>query len=477
MPAQRSVTAERDRSRRLVLLVLCAGMLIVVLDGTAVNVALPVIRSDLGFSGSSLAWVVNAYLVSFGGLLLLAGRLGDLVARRTVFLAGLIVFTAASLVRGLADRQDVLIGARSVQGVGAAMVSAVTLGMIAALFPEPAGRAKVIGVYSFVSTAGGSVGLVAGGALTQALGWHWVFFINLPIGVITVVLGMRWIAREHGPGLIGGADFPGAALITTAMMLAVYAIVARASVSGWSAPSTLAVGGVSATLLVAFAAREATAENPLIPLTIFRSREVFTANVVQLLLTAAMFGMFFLGALYMRRVLNYEALDVGLAFLPMTIVVSVVSLRYAGRLMVRYGIPATLTIGLGLVSVGLALFAQVPVHGHFPRDVLPMMLVVGGGVGLGFPSVMTLAMSNCSETDSGIASGLINTSVQFGGAVGLSVLATLAAGRTRELRAAGELSELVSGYHLAATVAAALVLIAIVATTILRLNPDLRRRT
>ncbi len=425
-------------SRWLVLGVLCAGMLMVVLDTTAVNVALPAIRGDLGFSQSGLAWVVNAYLISFGGLLLLAGRLGDLLGRRAVFLAGLAVFTAASLACGIAQGQEMLIGARFVQGIGGAMLTAVSLGMVVTLFPEPAARARAIGVYSFVSTAGGSVGLVAGGALTQLAGWHWVFFVNVPIGAGLVVAGGRWLARDAGFGLGSGADYAGAALITSALMLSVYAIVGPAAQIGWAAPRTVAFAAAALAALAAFVAREVTAADPLIPLSVFRSRGVLAANLVQALLTAGMFGFFFTGALYLRLVLGYGALEIGLAFLPMTMLVATVSLRYATGLMLRYGADVTLLPGLGLVAAGLLVFAHAPAHGQYLLDVLPVMLVLGTGVGLAFPAVMALAMARATERDAGLASGLINTTVQVGGALGLAVLAALATSHTNSLREAGD---------------------------------------
>src|SRR4051812_25401938 len=294
-------------------------MLMIVLDATVVNVALPTIQDDLGFSQSSLAWVVNAYLIAFGGLLLLAGRLGDLISRRGVFLAGLGVFTVASLVCGLAQTQEMLIGARFVQGVGGAMTSAVILGMIVTMFPEPRDQAKAIGVFSFVASAGGSVGLLAGGVLTQAINWHWIFFINIPIGIATAVMARRLLERDRGMGFGQGADVAGAALVTGSLMLLVYTIVEPAAKDGWGAGLTLGLLAGSLALLAAFIAREATASNPLVPLRIFKSRNVSGANIIQALLVAGMFGMFFLGALYLQRVLGFDALETGLAFLPTTL--------------------------------------------------------------------------------------------------------------------------------------------------------------
>src|ERR687887_2473389 len=330
-------TTPNDRSRWLALVVLCVGMLMIVLDATIVNVALPSIQEDLGFTQSSLAWVVNAYLIAFGGLLLLAGRFGDLLGRKTIFLAGLGVFTAASLLCGVAWTQEVLVAARFVQGVGGAMTSAVILGMIVTMFPEPRDQARAIGVFSFVAAAGGSVGLLAGGVLTQALNWHWIFFINVPIGVLTALAALRLLPRERGIGFGEGADIAGAVLITGALMLAVFTIVKPAAEEGWTSPRTLGLAAVSLVLLAAFLVRQVRARNPLVPLRIFRSRNVSGANVIQALTVAGMFGMFFLGALYLRRVLGYDALQTGLAFLPATVVMAAWSLGYSERLITRFG--------------------------------------------------------------------------------------------------------------------------------------------
>jgi EmrB/QacA subfamily drug resistance transporter len=464
-------TAPDDRSRWIALVVLCVGMLMIVLDATVVNVALPSIQGDLGFSQSSLAWVVNAYLIAFGGLLLLAGRLGDLISRRGVFLAGLGVFTVASLLCGVAQSQELLVAARFVQGVGGAMTSAVILGMIVTMFPEPREQAKAIGVYSFVASAGGSVGLLAGGVLTQVINWHWIFFVNIPIGIATAVLAMRLLDKDKGIGFGRGADVLGAVLITSALMLLVYTIVEPAADLGWGSGRTLALGAASLALLAGFIAREATARNPLIPLRIFRSRNVSGANVIQALFVAGMFGLFFLGALYLQRVLGYDALETGLAFLPVTIVIGTLSLRYAERLIMRFGARATLLPGLVLIAAGLGLFTQVPVDGNYVRDVLPTMILLGTGAGLSFPALMTLAMSGATQRDAGLASGLVNTTLQVGGALGLAVLATLSATRSETLIEQGDstAAALTEGYQLAFLIGAGLVVAAIVvAVTVLQ---------
>ncbi len=457
-------TAAGDRHRWTALTVLCAGVLMIILDATVVNVALPAIQKDLGFTQSGLAWVVNAYLIAFGGLLLLAGRVGDLTSRRAVFLGGLAVFTAASLVCGVAPNQAALITARFVQGVGGALTSSVVLGMIVTMFPEPREQAKAIGVYSFVASAGGSIGLLAGGVLTQAVNWHWIFFINVPIGVVTAVLAGRLLAGDRNPGVRRGADVPGAVLITAALMLGVYTIVKPAAEDGWTAPRTLWLAAAAGALLVGFVVREALTANPLVPLRVFRSRAVSGANAVQALSVAGMFGMFFLGVLYLQRVLHYGALATGAAFLPTTIVMGTLSLRFADRLIMRYGARTLVLPSLGLIAAGLALFARVPVHGQYLTAVLPAMILLGTGAGVAFPALATLAMSDATEHDAGLASGLINATTQVGAAVGLAVLATLSATHSAAAARGGVASveTLTAGYRYGLVVGAALVVAAMV---------------
>src|SRR5437763_6295080 len=464
--------AAAERRHWLALYVLCGGMLMIVLDATIVNVALPSIQEDLGFGQNDLAWVVNAYLIAFGGLLLLSGRIGDLIGQRRVFLVGLGVFIGASLLCALSQSQGLLIGARCVQGVGGALTSAVILGMIVTMFPEPREQAKAIGVYTFVAVAGGSIGLLAGGVLTESINWHWIFLVNVPIGIATALLAVRLVPDREGIGLTAGADLPGAVLLTGGLMLGVYTILGVAE-KGWGSSQTLALGAVSIGLLAAFIARQARVANPLMPLRLFRSPNVGGANLVQALLVVGMFGMFFLGALYMQRILGYDALQVGLAYLPLTVVMATTSFRFTGQLNLRFGPQATLVPAMGSVLAGLLLLARTPVDATYVRDLLPPMILIGLGAGLGFPSLMTLAMSGATASDSGLASGLVNTSLQVGGAIGLAVLATLATQRTHGLRAAGEstASALNGGYHLAYLVGAALVGVAI-AVALIVLRPE-----
>jgi EmrB/QacA subfamily drug resistance transporter len=457
-----ATTTKADPRRWLALYVLSGGALMIVIDATIVNVALPSIQEDLGFSQSNLAWVVNAYLIAFGGLLLLAGRLGDLIGQRRIFLIGLTVFTAASLVCALSGSQAMLIGARFVQGAGGAIASAVILGMIVTMFPEPREQARALGVYAFVASAGASIGLLAGGVLTEAINWHWIFFVNLPVGLAIALLALRLVDDRPGIGLAQGADIAGAVLIVAALMLGVYTIL-EAGERGWGSAHTLGLGAVSIALLAAFVARQARAASPLMPLRLFRSRNVVGANLAMALMVIGFFGMFFLGALYLQGILGYSPLEVGLAFLPSSIVMGGLSLGLAERLITGIGPRPALIGGLAAAGAGLLLFARAPVDGTWAVDILPVMLLLGAGAGLAFPALMSLAMSGATQSDAGLASGLLNTTIQVGGAIGLAVLATVASERTDALRADGEpLAEaLNAGYHLAYLIGAVLVTIAI----------------
>jgi EmrB/QacA subfamily drug resistance transporter len=451
--------AVTGRHRWLALSLVCAGWLLINIDVTVVNVALPAIQDDLRFSQSSLAWVINAYLIAFGGLLPLAGRFGDVIGRKKVFVAGLLVFTSASLLCGLAQSSGMLVAARFIQGCGGAMTSAVILGIIVTLFTDPRERARAIGVYAFVAASGSSLGLLAGGVLTDAVNWHWIFFVNIPIGVVAIFLSLRLLRDEPGIGFAGGADVPGAVLITSALMLAVYTIVTRAAESGWGSSGVLEGGALSVALLVAFVVRETRTPNPVIPLRIFRNRNVSGANIGQALMASGGFGMFFLSSLFMERVLGYSAIEIGLAFLPITLSTGVMSLGFSARLIGRFGARSVLLPAMGCVVVGLLLLARAPADASYVPDVIVPLGAIGVGLGLAFPTLMNLAMTSVSEQEAGLASGLINTSLQVGGALGLSVLATLSATRTDHLIKSGASVDaaLTSGYHLAFLVAAGLV--------------------
>jgi EmrB/QacA subfamily drug resistance transporter len=443
------------RSRWIALLILCLGDLMIVLDVTIVGVALPSIRTDLGFSESSLAWVVNAYLISFGGFLLLGGRLGDLFGHRRLFLIGIGLFTAASLACGLATSQGALIGARAVQGFAGAIVSAVALSLIVTLFTEPGERAKAMGVFGFVASGGGSIGVLLGGILTDVLDWHWIFLVNVPIGVAVVVLSLRLLPGERGAAVAARLDVAGAVTVTAALMIAVYAIVNGNEV-GWVTARTLGLLGVAIALMGAFLAIEARTHSPLVPLGLFRLRNLAVSNVVGVLWAAAMFAWFFLSALYLQLVLGYSPLQVGLAFLPANLIMMALSLGVSAKLVMRYGIRAPLGVGLGIAAVGLALFARAPVDGNFIVDVLPSMLLLGIGAGIAFNPVLLAAMGDVEPSEAGLASGIVNTSFMMGGALGLAVLASLAASRTDSLAASGDgpLVALTGGYHAAFLVGA-----------------------
>ena len=458
-----------DRRRWRALYVLCGGLLMIVLDATIVNVALPSIQDDLGFSQSNLAWVVNAYLIAFGGLLLLSGRLGDLIGQRRIFLIGLSVFTAASLLCALAQTQEMLIAARFVQGAGGAIGSAVILGMIVMMFPEPREQAKAIGVFSFVASAGASIGLLAGGILTDAISWHWIFFVNVPIGIAVAFAATRLVENRPGIGLREGADVPGALLLTSGLMLFVFTLLETGE-QGWGSTRTLGLGAIAIALLAAFFVRQTRIENPLMPLRLFRSRNVAGANIVMALLVVGFFSQFFLGALYLQEILGYSPLEVGLAFLPSCLVMGGLSLGYAEKLIMNFGARRSLVTGLLLAAAGIAWLARTPVDGEYLVDVLPVMLLLGTGAGTAMPALMTLSMSGATLEDSGLASGLVNTTVQVGGAIGLAVLATVASEHTAGLVAEGEAlaDATVAGYHVAYLIATALMVTAVgVALTVI----------
>ncbi|MFI8079492.1 DHA2 family efflux MFS transporter permease subunit [Kitasatospora sp. NPDC086009] len=458
--------AASARSRALALAVLCAGMLMIILDGSIVTVALPAIQADLGFSSADLTWTVNAYLIAFAGLLLLAGRLGDLIGRKRVFVAGLALFTAASVLCAVATGQGMLIAARFLQGVGGAMASAVSLGMIVTLFPEPGERGRAIGAFSFVGAAGASIGQVLGGVLTQALNWHWIFLINLPLGLAAVLLAVRVLDTDRGPGLRAGADTLGAVLITAALMLGIYTIVGTGE-HGWASVRTLGLGALAALLLAGFLLRQARAAQPLLPLRMLRSRTVAGANVVQVLAISGMFGFQILLALYLQNVLGYGAAATGLAMLPAAVSIGAVSLFLSARLNARFGERNVLMAGLALLVAALGLLVRLPADADYAVHLLPTMLLIGGG-GLVLSGLTALGMSGAGAADAGTASGLFNTTQQVGAALGVAVLTTLAAARTGTLSGVGHpaAEALTGGFRLAFAVAAGLLALALVVTAV-----------
>ncbi|MFC9470719.1 DHA2 family efflux MFS transporter permease subunit [Nocardia sp. NPDC056952] len=454
------------KSQRTALAVLSAAMLMTILDGSIVTVAMPAIQEDLGFSPAGLSWTVNAYLIAFGGLLLLAGRLGDLIGRKTMFVTGTVVFTVASVLAGVASTPAVLVGARFLQGVGSAIAASVVLGILVTIFTEPRQRATAIGVFSFTGAAGASIGQVLGGVLTDALNWHWIFLINVPIGALTVLVAMRALPADRGLGWSAGADVLGAALVTVGLMLGIYTVV-EVERYGWVSAHTLGLGTLAAALLAAFVLRQATAANPLLPLRIFRSRTVSGANVVQMLTLAAMFAFQIIVALYLQKVLGYNALQTGLAMLPAAVAIGGVSLFASARLITRFGERAVLIAGLSLLLAGMSWLTRLPVDAGYLTDVLPVMVAVSGG-GLVLPALTALGMSGADADDAGLASGLFNTTQQVGMAIGVAVLSTLAAARTGTELAAGasDAAALTSGYRLAFTVAAGLLAAAMIVSVL-----------
>ncbi|HEY3344301.1 MAG TPA: DHA2 family efflux MFS transporter permease subunit [Anaerolineaceae bacterium] len=439
-----------NRTRWLALTILCFGSLMIVLDETIVNVALPSIRASLGFSEASLAWVVNAYLLTFGGFLLLGGRLGDLYGHRRLFTFGIAAFTLASLGSGLANTQAFLVSMRAVQGIAGAVVNAVALSLLMNLFTEPAERARAMGFFGFVSAGGGSIGVLLGGLLTHLLNWHWIFLVNIPIGIAVFLFSRRLLPASHRVAAPGRLDIAGAVSVTVALMLAVYAIV-NGNDAGWTSDQTLGLLFAAAVALGVFVIIESRVRSPLVPLSLFRLRNLATANVIGILWAAAMFAWFFLSALYLQLVLGYNPLLVGLAFLPANLIMAAFSLGLSARIVTRFGIRAPLSFGLLLAAAGLGLFARAPVNGNFLTDVLPSMVLLGIGAGIAFNPVLLAAMNDVQPSESGLASGVVNTSFMMGGALGLAILASLAASRTGTLKAygVGTTAALNSGYHAA----------------------------
>ncbi|HXP90395.1 MAG TPA: MFS transporter [Fibrobacteria bacterium] len=443
------------RKRWLALLVLCLGTVMIVLDTTIVNVALPSIRTALLFSETSLVWVVNAYMLTFGGFLLLSGRLGDLYGQRRIFIGGIVLFTLASLACGLSRSQSMLVASRAVQGVGGSAVSAISLSLIMNLFPEPGERAKAMGVYSFVCAGGGSVGVLLGGLLVQSLDWHWIFLVNIPIGMLVVFLTLALVAERKSEETSRHLDIAGALCVTTSLMLAVYGIVGG-NQAGWGSGRTLGLLATSAVLLAIFLGIESRVKTPLLPLRLLGSRNLSTANTVGVLWAAGMFAWFFLSALYMQLVLGCTAMQVGLAFLPANLIMAAFSLGLSAKIVTKFGNRLPLAGGLLLAACGLLLFARVPLHGSIAIDVLPAMSVLGLGAGIALNPMLLAAMSDVEPGDSGLASGIVNTSFMMGGGLGLAVLASVAAARTKALTDSGAATAaaLLGGYHVAFVVGA-----------------------
>lgn len=434
--------------------VLCLGDLMIVLDMTVVNVALPSIKSDLGFTDASLVWVVNAYLLTFGGFLLLGGRLGDLYGQRRLFLVGLGIFTLASLACGLANTQTMLIVARAVQGIGGAIASAIALSLVINIFREPTERAKAMGVFGFIMAGGGSVGVLLGGFLTT-INWHWNFLVNIPIGILVSILCVYLLPKIPGVSHGGRLDFAGAITVTSSLLLAIYAIIGG-NEAGWTSLETLGLLGLSILLFALFLWVETHVASPLVPLRLFRLRNLSVSSIVGVLWAAAMFAWFFLSALYMQVILLYNPQQVGLAFLPANLIMAAFSIGLSAMMVMRFGVRIPIGVGLGLASIGLFLFARAPVMGSFWIDVFPSMLLLGLGAGMAFNPVLLAAMGDVPEDESGLASGVVNTAFMMGGSLGLAVLASIASYRTESLLQAGveQITALNGGYQLAFLVGA-----------------------
>jgi EmrB/QacA subfamily drug resistance transporter len=459
-----------ERTRWYALYVLCLASLMIVLDATIVNVALPSIKKDLGFTESSLAWVVNAYLLTYGGFLLLGGRLGDFLGPRKMFIGGIVLFTLASLVCGLSTTQWMLVAARAVQGIGGATASAVSLALMMGLFTTAGDRAKAMGFFGFVAAGGGSIGVLLGGILTDLISWHWIFLVNVPIGAVVVPLALRLLPADQRAERRGRIDFAGAIVITGALMVAVYAIV-NGNSNGWTSAQTLGLLGLAAALLAVFLVIESRVESPLVPLGIFRHRNLRISNIIGVLWAASMFAWFFLSALYLQQVLGYSPLQVGLSFLPANLIMAAFALGLSAKVVMKFGLRLPIALGLSLAALGLLLFVRAPVDGDLFVDVLPSMILLGLGAGLAFNPVLLAAMSDVEPTEAGLASGIVNTSFMMGGALGLAILASVAASRTSNLEAEGErhLAALTGGYHLAFLIGAIFaVLAAVMGGTLLR---------
>ncbi len=465
-------TADSERRRWIALAVLCLGQLMMVLDATIVNVALPSIQRELHFTQANLTWVIDGYLITFGGFLLLAGRFGDLVGRKRVFLSGLVLFVAASILCGVSGSQAMLIGARLLQGVGGAVASSVILAIIVTEFPERVEQAKAMGMYAFVSAGGGSIGLLAGGALTQSLSWHWIFFVNVPIGAVALLFGWILIEENEGIGLSGGVDVLGSILITLATMLGAFAIV-KSSEYGIGSARTLGTAGASLALLATFLVVESRVANPIMPLRILRLRMLMGSSLVRGLLVTGMFSAFFLGALYLEHVLGYDAIKTGLAFMPLTVAIAVMSMGLSARAVEHFGAVPTLAAGLSALVVGLLLLAVQGVHASYFPGLFFAFLALGIGAGASFLPLLTMGMADAPPRDAGLASGIINVSVQLFGAIGLATLGTIATDHTKALSASGHplLASLTGGYHLAYVVAAVCVGLGVLAAFVLLRPP------
>ncbi|HEV2139900.1 MAG TPA: MFS transporter [Candidatus Dormibacteraeota bacterium] len=461
-----------DPRRWLALVVICFGQLMIVLDSTIVNVALPSIQRDLRFTPAELTWVVNAYLITYGSLLLLAGRAGDLIGRKRVFLAGVVFFTAASVLSGFAQSSVELVIARFVQGAGGALSAGVILALIVTGFPKPAERAQAMSVFTFVIAGGGSLGLLAGGLLTEWVNWHWIFFINLPIGIATFIAGAVLIDETEGIGLGKGVDVWGSVLVTGATVLGIYAIVTAADF-GWASAHTVGFVAAATGLLAAFFVLESRLENPILPLRVLRLRSLIGASAARTMLATGMFTTFFLGALYLQHVKGYSAFGTGLAFLPSTAAIGVLSLGISARLMRTFGPRALLIPGLITITTALVLLATSDQHAAYFPTIFGGYLLFGIGGGMSFMPLMTIMMAEVPAADAGIASGVANVTMQVGAAFGLAALGTISADHAKALAADGHsvLSALTGGYQLGFSIAAACVAVGLIIVLVVLRSP------
>jgi EmrB/QacA subfamily drug resistance transporter len=461
---------DSHRARWIALVVVCLGQLMSVVDASIVNVALTPIQHALRFSQANLTWVVNGYLISYGSFLLLAGRLGDLIGRKRIFLGGVTLFTLSSALCGLAQSQAMLIAARFVQGLGGAGATSAIVAIIATEFQDSRERAQAMSVYTFVVSGGASLGLVLGGLITQSISWHWIFYINVPIGIFTVIMGRRWIIENEGLGIGRDLDVAGAVMVTASAMLGAYAIVSSTS-HGWGSAHTLGFLVAALVLVVAFVTLQLRLRNPIMPLRIFKARGLAASCGVRGLLVTGMYSTFFLGVLYLEHVHGYSTLRTGLAFLPQTIVLAFLSTGPTAKLVNRYGSRGPLMAGLASCAAGLAILTQLGQHSAYAPALLIAFLFVGLGAGLAFMPLLHLSMEDVPLEDAGLASGIINFSLQLSAAMGVAILGTISTDRTKSLAADGhsQLSALLGGYHLGFDVAiGAVILAAFVAALTMR---------
>jgi EmrB/QacA subfamily drug resistance transporter len=454
-----------ENNKWIVLVLVCLAQFMVILDATIVNVALPSIQTDLKLSEANLQWIVNAYTLVFGGFLLLGGRAGDLIGRKRLFLAGLVVFTVASLLNGLAVNEGMLIATRALQGLGAAFVSPAALSIISTTFSEGKDRARALGVWAAIAIGGAAVGLILGGLLTQLLSWPWIFFVNVPFGIVTFVLSLRLIPESRDEHAERAFDVAGAVTVTGGLMSLVYAIV-KSETAGWGSPATIGFFVLSGVLLASFVLIELRSKAPLVRLSIFRVRSLLTANVVMLLVACGMFAMFFFNTLYIQRVLGYGPLEAGLAFLPFTAGV-MVSAGLAAQFAPRVGVRPVAALGMIVTALGMLLLVRLPVDGSYLADVLPALIVTALGMGAVFMPLTLIATTGLKDDDQGLASGLFNTSQQIGGALGLAILSTIAASKTTTAGGASDPNALVTGFHWAFAGATLFVLAGLVTMVVL----------